>query len=69
MSEACWYFTTVGNRIELRARFEGDDGLIGDAYERVSPGGSFHGISYAALKKAKAGTVRITDGGEAVLGP
>jgi hypothetical protein len=57
-----WYFHTTKDGIELLARFEGPGGMIGDARELVRPGESFLGLTHAALKAAKAGTVKVING-------
>lgn len=53
-----WYFRAKRNWIELRSRATGE-GVVGDARDEVSPGGDFLGVTYAELKKAKAGIVEI----------
>lgn len=54
-----WYFTTEGEQIALRARFEGD-GVIGDAREEIGPGETFVGISYDELKAKGAGIIEVS---------
>jgi hypothetical protein len=57
-----WFFhTTAAGDIVLRARFEGDEGMVGDADEILRPGDTFHGVSFDALKAAGAGCLRLDD--------
>jgi hypothetical protein len=62
-----WFFTTApdGDVIELRARFEGPGGLIGDAFDEIRPGMLVHGVSFEELKRAGSGVVRVTGPGKA----
>jgi hypothetical protein len=65
---AHWHFTVVGDVVQLRARFEGPGGMVGDAFDEIRPGQSLHGLSFDELKKAGAGVVEIADDGKAKIG-
>ncbi len=64
---ARWFFSTDGGTVHLMARFEGEDGMIGDAHRELKPGMSFRGIPHAELMKAGAGVVEIGEDGEAEI--
>jgi hypothetical protein len=56
-----WFFTRVGDVIEMRARFEADDGTIGDAFQEVRRGERAYGLTYQELfaaGAARGGTVQ-----------
>lgn len=54
-----WYFTMDGETVVLRARFEGDGGMVGDAFDECHPGGDWGGLSYDELRAAGAGSVVV----------
>jgi hypothetical protein len=54
-NKAAWYFHSENDHVVLRARFEGDDGMIGDAVDIVRPGMSLEGVTYEMLRAAGAG--------------
>ena len=56
-------FNTRNGQVELRARAEGDAGIVGDARELVTRGQDFYGISHGDLIKADAGVVEVDDKG------
>jgi hypothetical protein len=59
MSEK-WFFTRGdGNVVELRARFEADDGAVGDAFAQIRPGEEALGLSHQQLFDAVAGVVVV----------
>ena len=61
MSEK-WFFTRGdGDVVELRARFEADDGTVGDAFNEVRPGWEGLGLTYQELFDAEAGVLVIED--------
>ena len=59
MSKAVWYFTTEGEKIILRARFEGEDGTIGDAFDEIRPGEKALNLTYQELRDPGAGAIII----------
>jgi hypothetical protein len=59
---ARWFFTRVGDVIEMRARFEADDGTRGDAYDELRPGQSALNVTHQELFAAGAGVLVIEDG-------
>jgi hypothetical protein len=62
MTKAIWYFSAAGEKVFLRARLEGEDGIIGDAIEEIGPGETFCGISYEEFKELGAGTMTVVNG-------
>ena len=57
-----WFFSRHGDTVELRARFEADDGTIGDAFQEVRRGEKAYGLTYQELFAAGAGVLVIEDG-------
>jgi hypothetical protein len=64
---AYWFFSTHGDTVYMLARFESDDGIIGDASHKVLPGEEFYGIPYAALKAARGGRVQMISASKAKI--
>jgi hypothetical protein len=65
---ASWHFNVDDKGlVHLRARFEGDDGTVGDAHDVVEPGGNFHNLTYEQLKRAGAGTIRVKADGSLTM--
>ena len=59
MSEK-WFFTRGdGDVVELRARFEADDGTVGDAFNQIRPGQSALNATDEELVRAEAGVLVI----------
>jgi hypothetical protein len=55
---ASWHFNVDDKGlVHLRARFEGDDGTVGDAHDVVEPDGNFHNLTYEQLKRARGGAL------------
>ena len=54
-----WFFYRDGDTVGMRARFEGDGGLIGDAFDQVRPGEEAFGLSYQTLFDARAGVLIV----------
>ena len=51
---ASWHFNVDDKGVvHLQARFEGDDGTVGDAHDVVEPGGNFHNLTYEQLKRGR----------------
>lgn len=63
MSQVWFFQTDADKNIILQARAEGDAGMIGDASDIITPGGStgVHGLSYEALLIYGAGRLTIRD--------
>lgn len=58
-----WFFNLdKDGTVQLRARAEGADGMVGDAREEVREGEDFYGVSYAQLRDAASGVVDVKDG-------
>jgi hypothetical protein len=53
--------------IHLRARFEGPDGIVGDAFDEIKPGQNFRNLTYDQLKRAGAGTIRVNADGSLTM--
>jgi hypothetical protein len=66
---ARWFFSRVGDVIEMRARFEADDGTIGDAFQEVRRGEKAYGLTYQELFAAGAGVLVIEDGKAQIVTP
>jgi hypothetical protein len=66
---ARWFFSRVGDVIEMRARFEADDGTIGDALQEVRRGEKAYGLTYQELFAAGAGVLVIEDGKAQIVTP
>jgi hypothetical protein len=65
---ASWHFCMDHNGlVHLQARFEGDDGTLGDAHDVVEPGQHFHNLTYEQLKRAGAGTIRVKADGSLTM--
>ena len=65
MSSNRWYFTKDDDgTIELRARFEGPGGMIGDARNVLHPGEPALNVTYAELFAAGAGVLVISRNGK-----
>ena len=65
---ASWHFNVDDKGVvHLQARFEGDDGAVGDAHDLVEPGGNFHNLTYEQLKRAGAGRIRVKADGSLFL--
>jgi hypothetical protein len=55
-----WHFSTDDRGvIHLLARFEGDGGMVGDAYHAVHPGETFCGVTYAEYYAERAGILLL----------
>jgi hypothetical protein len=52
--------------VVLRARFESDNGSVGDAHFEIRPGGTFEGYSFAELTAlaASGGVVDVPKNGK-----
>ena len=61
MSEKRFFTRGDGDVVELRARFEADDGTVGDAFNEVRPGWEGLGLTYQELFDAEAGVLVIED--------
>ena len=58
-----WFFSRHGDVVVLRARFEADDGTIGDAHHEIASGDEdFYGLTYEELSDAEAGVRSLTMG-------
>ena len=57
-----WFFTMGDRNVVMRAKFEADDGAVGDACDIVEPGEIFLGFSYDELKDAAPGWLIVKDG-------
>jgi hypothetical protein len=59
-----WHFWRVGDdKIEARARVEGDGGIIGDAFTEVAPGQALAGVSFEELVSRAPGVVKVDEEG------
>jgi hypothetical protein len=65
-----WFFTRgEGDVIELRARFEGEGGMVGDAYDEIRPGQKALNVTHQELFAAGAGVLVIEDGKARIVTP
>jgi len=62
-----FFFVAADGVIELRARAEGDEGLVGDMFAEIRPGESFYGLSYDALRDAGDGVIVVDQQGRASI--
>lgn len=62
-----WFFHTDGvGAIQLIATFESGP-VLGDLRRTVEKDGNFFGVTYAAMREAKAGTIEVDEDGKAEL--
>ena len=59
MSEKWFFSRGDGDVVELRARFEDDDGTVGDAFNQIRPGQKALNVTYEELLAAGAGVLLI----------